>query len=261
MPRNYVFALHQKYTRTKPLTHNHPERMLRDCVFVLRYHAWWPSNWVRRRGRASCDTAVGRQQSLADLGENLYEIQIELAEKRSEANALLQRQQRDQVVNKPLHEQGADFLRSEAIRRQISALMQSETSVRVMMQQIEDSANIERVKAMLNKTIRQQQATDMHVHETENRELIESIETMSQFVDSSAEAMDSLKAFGAPEDAMQRQQDENKLASNPDFLAWQEKLRDAAAVSERTHAMDQRVLTAAPAAVVAAPRVASAMPA
>ena len=197
--------------------------MLRDCVFVLRYHAWWPSNWVRRRGRASCDTAVGRQQSLADLGENLYEIQIELAEKRSEANALLQRQQRDQVVNKPLHEQGADFLRSEAIRRQISALMQSETSVRVMMQQIEDSANIERVKAMLNKTIRQQQATDMHVHEAENRELIESIETMSQFVDSSAEAMDSLKAFGAPEDAIQRQQDENKLASNPDFLAWQAK--------------------------------------
>ena len=137
--------------------------MLRDCYFVVRYGAWWPSGWMRKRGRPTHDTAVGRQQSLAELGESLYDIQIELADKQRERVALHERQRLDNVVNKPLSEQGADFLRSEALRRQLAALQQSETSVRVMMQQIEDSANIERVKAMLNRTIRQQQETDIQV--------------------------------------------------------------------------------------------------
>ena len=255
-----------EYTRKPrlPKTLDPAKSMLRDCVFVLRYNAWWPRNWVRKRGRASQDTAVGRQQSLADLGESLYEIQVEIAEKRSEEASLLERQLRDNVVNKPLHEQGADFLRSEAFRRQIAALQQSETSVRVMMQQIEDSANIERVKAMLNRTIRQQQSTDMHVHEAENRELMESIDTMNQFVDASAEAMDSLKVFGGTtEDVAQRQTDENRLASNPDFLAWQDKLRRTSevGVSAVAESGARTVRKEAVPTAVTAPSVACAMPA
>jgi len=51
---------------------------------------------------------------------------------------------------------------------------------------------------------------------------------MSQFVDASADAMDSLKVLGNSEVRAQRNPDEGRLACNPDFLAWQEELREAA---------------------------------
>ena len=198
--------------------------MLRDCLFAAKHGVLWPTARKPKRAKAGLhSTHAERMVSLAELGENLYEIQTEIEEKRLEQARLHSQEKRDNVLARPPEEQKAYFFRSEALRRQVQILMKSESSVRIMMQQIHDSANIERVKKMLNKTIAQQEYTENLTSEAEGRELLESIDTMTQYIDTSNDAIQNLGLL-AQDKSPELDREYSNLLTNPDFLDWRGRL-------------------------------------
>lgn len=197
--------------------------MLRDCLFAARHGVWWPARKAKRTKAGLHATHAERMASLAELGENLYEIQTEIEEKRLEQARLHDQEKRDNVLARPAEEQKAYFFRSQTLSRQVQILMKSESSVRIMMQQIHDSANIERVKKMLNKTIAQQEYTENLTNEAEGRELLEGIETMTQYIDTSNDAIHSLGLLNEDK-TPELDREYSSLLTNPDFVAWRNRL-------------------------------------
>ena len=166
---------------------------MRRCAFAVR-HCVWPAlfNGIRTPGNLAYSKHGDRRQALAQLAETLFEIQTEIEEKRREQAAQRETECRARVWEQSADEQRRYFMKSEGLRRQILVLGKSESSVRIMMQSIDERAEIERVRAMLDKTIHQQAQQDLGERRAEGRELLEQVETMSTYIDQSHDAMDMI---------------------------------------------------------------------
>lgn len=198
---------------------------MQKCLFAMR-HGLWATPWLGRHRGTSSKTEVHRRRSLADLAETLYDIQTEMEDKRIEQQQLRDAQRRAKVWELSIDEQRGFFAKSEALRRQIVVLGKSERSVRTMMQSIDERAEIERVRRMLERTLEQQAHQDVEEHRAEGRELLEQVDAMSQYMDQSHEAMESIAQIANLDaDATKRLHDSKPLELLPEFISWQNEVR------------------------------------
>ena len=199
--------------------------MFRKCTFAVRHGMIWSfvGNMSSTR-RDNANQTTNPRRSIAELAETLYEIQTEMEEKRNEQNAQRATERQNRVWERSIEEQRSYFMKSEALRRQILVLGKSECSVRIMMQSIEERAEIERVRGMLDKTIQQQTKQDIGEQRAQGQELLEQIETMSEYIDRSHDAINSIASLGEDLSTENFESDRSKLVLNSDFIAWQQEI-------------------------------------
>lgn len=202
---------------------------MRRCAFAVR-HCVWPAlfNGIRTPGNLAYSKHGDRRQAMAQLAETLFDIQTEIDEKRREQAAQRETECRARVWEQSADEQRRYFMKSEGLRRQILVLGKSESSVRIMMQSIDERAEIERVRAMLDKTIHQQAQQDLGERRAEGRELLEQVETMSTYIDQSHDAMDMIAGLSDDRQSHIDLANGTDLILKAEFISWQAEVMAAA---------------------------------
>lgn len=195
---------------------------MRKCAFAMR-HCAFPTLFESMRTSSSLPYSKhgNRRRALAELAETLFDIQTEIEDKRREQGAQREAECRARVWEQSLDEQRRHFMKSEGIRRQILVLGKSESSVRIMMQSIDERAEIERVRTMLDKTIHQQAQQDLGERRAEGRELLEQVETMSTYIDQSHDAMDTIAGLSDDRQSHIDLSNSTDLALKAEFISWQ----------------------------------------
>lgn len=197
-----------------------------DCLDSLIFS---PAGSSTRSARvsifdSSVASTVKRLQSMAKLGENLFDVKMQIHE--------LQIQQEKYEKDASLRMQSscsdADlapyFQRCNELKIQQVALQKSERTIMATLSSIESQANIQQIKKILSYTVStHQMSQDLGVEDSTTEQLLEDFNNVSTSIEQEKSILNGLDAHISElrEDPVLL---DNDIRSNPAFLTWKKEL-------------------------------------
>jgi len=228
-----------------------------DCLDTVRFNAI--SAKTERSGSLFSFAATGahedlhRLKTMAKLGENLFQIQVQIEEYSISHETLTD-------AARQSHAQGAlsendlyiMYRRIKETELQKTALAKSERIIRVTLTGLENQATIAKMRKVLTHTVHQHKMVHENgMLENASEKLMESFEQVSQHI---AQGQSVLDNMDAQNDDIQADMHgpQQEIAQDTHFSRWKQELANAAAApGAPAHAFVQGPATAAAAASVA----------
>tara|TARA_X000000368_G_C23029460_1_gene711808 strand:- start:773 stop:1582 length:810 start_codon:yes stop_codon:yes gene_type:complete len=225
-------------------------RSFTDCLHTASVSSVF-SRIVPMQSTRDINTYIQRLQTMSKLGENLYEIKMQVTksafvlcgvclhsinicsldtknarrEKTQEGHLDLQRQMYENEAREVLQRQGRDedlqvyFQRVREVRMQIKALQQSARTVSATINSIESQGNIEKIKRVLSYTIdTHKMAQESSMVDTASDHLLEGFEQISNTIEQEKTILDTLDSH-INEIQQERPMDLSQL-HDTEFAEW-----------------------------------------
>ena len=214
-------------------------RSFTDCMHIASISSVF-GRIVPMQSTRDVNAYIQRLQTMAKLGENLFEIKVQ------EGHLDLQRQSYENEARELMQQHGRDehlqvyFQRVREVRMQIKALQQSARTISATINSIESQGNIEKIKRVLHYTVEtHKMAQENSLVDTTSDHLLEGFEQISNTIEQEKTILDTLDT--QINDLRQERPMDLIQVHDSEFDEWKAVLRAGVAVADTAPAPAAKV--------------------